>query len=92
MKIKKSKQIRLQITGVASFGIIFSVALCYFLGWEFEVKSFLIAIGILFVLLSVIWLLCFALIKFEKKYYVVEKDRIVLFYKDKPICELKKMI
>lgn len=90
MKILKSKQIRIQITLLASFAIIISVALCYFLGWSFEVTSFLIAFGILVCLLSIIWLICLALIKFEKEYFVIDTDRITLWRKDELKCELKK--
>ena len=89
MRIQKSKHIRIQITVLASFGVVFAFALCYFLGWNFEIKSFAIAIGILITLLFALWLLCFLLIKFEKKYYVIEKDRITLWTKNTMLFELK---
>lgn len=90
MKIQKSKSIRLQITCLTSGGIVFSVALVYFLGWDFDIKSFFIAIGVLVVLLFALWLLCYLLIKFECEYYVIEKEQITLWRKDKTLCELKK--
>lgn len=90
MKIQKSRSIRIQITLVATFAIIFSVFFCYFLGWHFEIKSFLIAISLLLGLLSMLWLFCFLLIKFEKKYYFIENEQITLWQKDKLICKVKK--
>ena len=90
MKIQKGKNIRIKITWVTSFGIIFSVALCYFLGWDFEIKSFSIAVGILVALLSALWLLIYILIKREQKYFVIETERIMLYRKNEILCELKK--
>lgn len=89
MKIKKSRNIRFKITGVSSFAVIFSWALCYFLGWHFEVKTFLIALSILLSLLILIWSVCYILIKFEKKYYKIENERITLWQEDKLLLELK---
>lgn len=90
MKIQKSKSIRLQITCLTSGGIVFSVALVYFLGWDFDIKSFSIALGVLVALLFALWLLCYLLIKFECEYYVIEKEQITLWRKDKTLCALKK--
>ena len=90
MKIQKNKSIRLQITCLASSGIVFSVAIVYFLGWDFDIQSFFIALGILAGLLCALWILCYLLIKFECEYYVIEKEQITLWRKNKILCELKR--
>lgn len=90
MKIQKSRSIRIQITLVTTFAIIFSVFLCYFLGWHFDIKSFLIAVAILVGLLSILWLVCFLLIKNEKKYFIIENEQITLWQKDELLCKVKK--
>lgn len=90
MKIQKSRSIRIQITWVATFAIIFSVFFCYFLGWHFDIKSFSIALAILAGLLSLLWLLCLLLIKFEKKYFLIENEQITLWQKDELLCKVKR--
>lgn len=90
IKIQKSKNIRLQLTGLISFAILFSVCLCYFLGWKFELKTFFIAVAILIALLLIPWVICLFLIKFERQYYLIEKEQITLWKNDNLLCELKK--
>ncbi len=90
MKIQKSKFIRVRLAIVFSFAIIFSVLLCYFLGWDFKIKTFGIAILIIFILLVVLWVLCFLLIKFEQKYYVIDNKHLTIWQNNEVLCELLK--
>ena len=39
--------------------------------------------------LILIWSVCYILIKFEKKYYKIENERITLWQEDKLLLELK---
>jgi len=91
VRVVKSKNIRIQMTLLATFALIFSVALCYFLGWDFEIKSFIIAICVLLALVIALWLLCIFLIKYEKKYYDINNEHITLWQNNELLCELKKV-
>ncbi len=90
MKIQKSRSIRIQITWVTTFAIIFLTVFTFVLGWDFDIKSFLIAVSILIGLLAILWLVCFLLIKNEKKYFIIENEQITLWKKDELLCKVKK--
>lgn len=90
MKIQKSRSIRIQITWVATFAIIFLTVFTFVLGWDFELKSFLIAVAVLVGLLSILWLVCFLLIKNEKKYFLIDNEQITLWKKDEALCKIKR--
>lgn len=89
MKITKNKHIRMMITWLISFGLVFAISFCLILGRPFELNTFYVLIGFLLGSLLIIWLICLFLILTEKKYYIIKKDSITLWCEGEKICELK---
>ena len=78
------------MTGFGTVAIIFSCSLVYFLGWNFEINSFLIYLGIMIGLSFLIWIICVLLIKFERHYYLIDDSGIKLLKNNEVIFELSK--
>lgn len=90
MRIMKSKDCRIKIGLLYFFGIMFLTLLAYFFGFRFEWDSFLICILIILAEFILVFIICFLLIKFEKQYYIIDKDGVRLYKRDKLLFELRR--
>lgn len=78
MEIEKSKNIRIKLTWFAFAALVFLTSLCYFLGWAFETKGFIVFLAVIASEFIALWLLCFLLIKFNKSHYKIDAEAIKL--------------
>ncbi len=90
IEIEKSKDIRKKLTGMAFLALVFLTGLCYFLGWSFEVKGFLIFLSVIVVEFVVLVVLCFLLIKFNRSRYMINRKAITFFKGNQKIFEVEQ--
>lgn len=89
MKISKSRDVKIKMAGIISFAIAFLTAFACILIGKLELEIYFIILAILFGLVGSVWFVCFLLIKYEKNYYLIDKESIKLLKKDEIIFELK---
>lgn len=79
IKVEKSRYMRICLTLLAAGALLFSTLFVYFIGWEFELSTFGICIGIIVAEVLALFILCFALIKSNKYYYLITPESVRMF-------------
>ncbi len=85
IKIEKSKYIKLCLTVLLALALIFSTLLVYFLGWNFQLRTFGICIGIIVSEMIGVVILYIILVKTNKSYYIITNDVIKLVKKEQEV-------
>lgn len=91
LKIHTNKSIIIKFTWFILTAILFATLFIYFLGWKFEINSFLILLLIVISEIIIVWLISFVLIKSSKTYYLIDYQSIKLIKNDKILFEINKV-
>ena len=89
MRIQKDKDMIIKIAWIIIGTFTLLGLLTYALGRTYTLKFFFLCIGVVVALALIVWLVCLLIIKFGKKYYLIDEHGIKLYKNDELLFELK---